>query len=212
MNKTLRISALCALIALTALSSFAQTRPMVGTVIDIDEGRGRLQIEYDDDSTRVLVETDSVSTVYYGFGTAIAGKPEIFTGTGPASEGPVPKPKRARAASSSVIWPWAKRAPMVCHPLPRLLQGYRAGQPHYLRIRWNNARGNQVLPKRHFPCMVGQVGGVFLFANHRQSHQVCRLGGLSVFLRYAFKMREQCVDEPNGGIALLLRGDPGESL
>ncbi|HEX6087035.1 MAG TPA: hypothetical protein VF266_21070 [Thermoanaerobaculia bacterium] len=54
---------------------------MVGTVIDIDEGRGRLQIEYDDDSTRVLVETDSVSTVYYGFGTVIAGKPEIFTGS-----------------------------------------------------------------------------------------------------------------------------------
>ena len=81
MTQTLRISALCALIALTAVSSFAQTRPMVGTVIDIDEGRGRLQIEYDDDGTRVLVETDSVSTVYYGFGTAIAGKPEIFTGS-----------------------------------------------------------------------------------------------------------------------------------
>lgn len=81
MKQTLRISALCALVALTALSSFAQTRPMVGTVIDIDEGRGRLQLEYDDDSSRVLVETDSVSTVYYGFGTAIAGKPEIFTGS-----------------------------------------------------------------------------------------------------------------------------------
>ena len=81
MHQNLRIPALCALIALTALSSFAQTRPMVGTVIDIDEGRGRLQIEYDDDGTRVMVETDSVSTVYYGFGTVIAGKPEIFTGS-----------------------------------------------------------------------------------------------------------------------------------
>ncbi len=81
MQKTLRISALCALIALTALSTFAQTRPMVGTVIDIDEGRGRLQIEYDDDVTRVTVESDSVSTTYYGFGTMIAGKPEIFTGS-----------------------------------------------------------------------------------------------------------------------------------
>ncbi|HVG25210.1 MAG TPA: DUF5666 domain-containing protein [Thermoanaerobaculia bacterium] len=54
---------------------------MVGTVIDVDEGRGRLQIEYDDDGTRMTIETDSVSTVYHGFGTAIAGKPEIFTGS-----------------------------------------------------------------------------------------------------------------------------------
>ena len=81
MRQTLRISALCALVALTAVSTFAQTRPMVGTVIDVDEGRGRLQIEYDDDGTRMTVETDAVSTVYYGFGTVIAGKPEIFTGS-----------------------------------------------------------------------------------------------------------------------------------
>jgi hypothetical protein len=81
MKQTLRISALYALVALTAVSTFAQTRPMVGTIIDVDEGRGRLQIEYDDDGSRVTVETDSVSTVYYGFGTVIAGKPEIFTGS-----------------------------------------------------------------------------------------------------------------------------------
>src|SRR5215212_7164492 len=81
MNQTLRVSALCALIALTAVSTFAQSRPMIGTVIDIDEGRGRLQIEYDDDGTRVTIETDAVSTVYNGFGTVIAGKPEIFTGS-----------------------------------------------------------------------------------------------------------------------------------
>ena len=81
MFKTLRVSALCALMVLTAVSTFAQTRPMVGTVIDIDEGRGRLQIEYDDDGTRVTIETDSVSTVYHGFGTVIAGKPEIFKGS-----------------------------------------------------------------------------------------------------------------------------------
>jgi hypothetical protein len=81
MNQTLRISALCALIALTAVCTFAQSRPMVGTIIDVDEGRGRLQIEYDDDGTRVTVETDAVSTVYHGFGTVIAGKPEIFTGS-----------------------------------------------------------------------------------------------------------------------------------
>ena len=80
MRQTLRISALCALIALTAVSTFAQTRPTSGTVIDIDEGRGRLQVEYDD-GTRMTVETDAVSTVYQGFGTVIAGKPEIFTGS-----------------------------------------------------------------------------------------------------------------------------------
>lgn len=80
MRQTLRISALGALIALMAVSTFAQTRPMAGTVIDIDEGRGRLQIEYDD-ATRMTIETDSVSTVYHGFGTVIAGKPEIFTGS-----------------------------------------------------------------------------------------------------------------------------------
>ena len=81
MRRILRISAVSVVLALTALSSYAQSRPMVGTVIDIDEGRGRLQIEYDEDQSRMTIETDSVSTVYYGFGTAIAGKPEIFTGS-----------------------------------------------------------------------------------------------------------------------------------
>lgn len=81
MSQILRLSAVCALLALAALSTFAQSRPMVGTVIDVDEGRGRLQIEYDDDRTRMIVETDAVTTVYYGFGTVIAGKPEIFTGS-----------------------------------------------------------------------------------------------------------------------------------
>lgn len=81
MRQFLRISAVSAILALAAVSSFAQSRPMVGTVIDIDEGRGRLQIEYDEDQSRMTIETDSVSTVYYGFGTAIAGKPEIFTGS-----------------------------------------------------------------------------------------------------------------------------------
>jgi hypothetical protein len=54
---------------------------MTGTVIDVDEGRGRLQIETDDDQTRAAIELDAVSTVYYGFGGVIAGKPEIFTGS-----------------------------------------------------------------------------------------------------------------------------------
>lgn len=81
MRQTLRISALCALIALTAVSTFAQSSPMAGTVVDVDEGRGRLQIEYDEDRTRVTIETDAVSTIYYGFGGVIAGKPEIFKGS-----------------------------------------------------------------------------------------------------------------------------------
>jgi len=81
MRQLSRISALCALIALTAVSTFAQSGPMVGTVIDVDEGRGRLQIEYDDDRTRMTIETDAVATVYHGFGGVIAGKPEIFTGS-----------------------------------------------------------------------------------------------------------------------------------
>lgn len=81
MRQTLRISAVCALLALTAVSTFAQSRPMTGTVINVDEGRGRLQVEYDDDQTRMTIETDAISTVYYGFGGVIAGKPEIFTGS-----------------------------------------------------------------------------------------------------------------------------------
>lgn len=80
MRQTLRISALCVLLALTAVSTFAQSGPTAGTVIDVDEGRGRLQIEFDD-RTRMTIETDAISTTYYGFGGVIAGKPEIFTGS-----------------------------------------------------------------------------------------------------------------------------------
>jgi hypothetical protein len=55
---------------------------MIGTVYDIDLGPGRLQIEMDDAArTRVTIETDSVSSTYHGFGTMIAGKPEIFVGS-----------------------------------------------------------------------------------------------------------------------------------
>lgn len=82
MTRTLRVSALCAIVVLAALSTFAQDRPLTGTVIDVDEGRGRLQIELDDASySRVTIETDSVSTTYHGFGTMIAGNAEIFTGS-----------------------------------------------------------------------------------------------------------------------------------
>ena len=82
MRSTLRISMVCALIALAAVSTFAQERPMAGTVVDLDMGRGRITIETDDSSyQRVTIETDSVATQYIGFGTMIAGKPEIFTGS-----------------------------------------------------------------------------------------------------------------------------------
>jgi Domain of unknown function (DUF5666) len=82
MTRNMRISALCVLVALGGLSTFAQDRPMVGTVYDIDLGPGRLQIEMDDASkSRATIETDSVSTTYYGFGTVIGGKPEIFLGS-----------------------------------------------------------------------------------------------------------------------------------
>lgn len=82
MARTLRVSAFFALLVISALSTFAQSGPLVGTVIDVDEGRGRLQIEADNDSkSRITIETDSVSTTYHGFGTVIADKPEIFTGS-----------------------------------------------------------------------------------------------------------------------------------
>jgi len=82
MTRNLRISALCAIFALASLSIFAQERSLVGTVYDIDLGSGRLQVEVDDAAkTRVTIETDSISTSYYSFGTVIGGKPEIFIGS-----------------------------------------------------------------------------------------------------------------------------------
>jgi hypothetical protein len=88
MRRTVRFSMIYAILALAAVSAFAQsssrtgTGALTGTVIDIDNGRGRLQIESDDDRyARTAIETDSISTQYLGFGTMIAGKPEIFTGT-----------------------------------------------------------------------------------------------------------------------------------
>jgi hypothetical protein len=67
---------------LAASSSLAQDRPVVGTVIDVDEGRRRLQIEVDAQyGSRVTIESDAVSTTWYGFGTVINDRPEIFTGS-----------------------------------------------------------------------------------------------------------------------------------
>lgn len=82
MTRTLRFTGLWALLALTTLSTFAQSRPMVGTVTDLNEGRGTITIQMDDAAyTQMIIDTDSVSTTYHGFGTMIAGKPEIFRGS-----------------------------------------------------------------------------------------------------------------------------------
>ena len=60
--------------------ALAQAR-LPNVLLLIDEGKGRLEVETDSGRSRVTVETDSVSTQYHGFGTMIAGKPEIFTGS-----------------------------------------------------------------------------------------------------------------------------------
>lgn len=75
-----RIAPLFAVLFLVALSSFAQTS-ITGTIVDVDEASKRLQIETDKDRTRLTVETDTVATQYNGFGSVIAGKPEIFIGS-----------------------------------------------------------------------------------------------------------------------------------
>jgi hypothetical protein len=90
MTRNLRFTAVFAILLLSSLSTFAQNSPsygtsssaLVGSVIDVDEGRGRLQIASDSDpGSRITVETDTVATQYRGFGTVIGGKPEIFTGS-----------------------------------------------------------------------------------------------------------------------------------
>jgi len=88
MTRNLRFLGVFAIFLLSAMSTFAQMSPsygtnsLVGSVVDVDEGRGRLQVESDSDpGSRITVETDTVSTQYRGFGTVIGGKPEIFTGS-----------------------------------------------------------------------------------------------------------------------------------
>lgn len=79
--RSLALSMLCTFVLL-ALPLTAQDRAVVGAVIDVDEGRGRIQIEADDEAAaRLTIETDAVATTYHGFGTMIAGKPEIFVGS-----------------------------------------------------------------------------------------------------------------------------------
>ena len=76
-----RFAALLVVVAVVSVPCQAQSGSLLGTVIDIDEARGRLAIETDDaEQEMIVIETDAVSTSYYGFGGVIAGKPEIFTG------------------------------------------------------------------------------------------------------------------------------------
>jgi len=88
MTRNLRFIAVFAILVLSAVSTFAQNSPsygtnsVSGTIVDVDEGRSRLQIESDSDpGSRITIEADSVSTQYRGFGSVIGGKPEIFTGS-----------------------------------------------------------------------------------------------------------------------------------
>lgn len=85
MTRNLRISAVLASLVLFTLSTFAQNNPQggtyqSGTVVDVDTGNRRLEIESDSDRRRISIESD-LATSYHGFGTMIAGKPEIFTGS-----------------------------------------------------------------------------------------------------------------------------------
>jgi hypothetical protein len=82
MTRNRRISIIWALCALFAVSSFAQDRTMVGTVVDLDETRNRLELKLDDAAqTHVTIQGDTVTTTYHNFGTVIADKPEVFVGS-----------------------------------------------------------------------------------------------------------------------------------
>jgi Domain of unknown function (DUF5666) len=82
MTRNLRISAVWAICVLAALSSFGQDRTMVGTVIDLEESRNRLQLQMDDAARTIMIyEADPVTTTYHGFGTVINDKPEVFVGS-----------------------------------------------------------------------------------------------------------------------------------
>jgi hypothetical protein len=95
--RNLRLSSLCSILVLSALSTFGQSSSqwrtaadisegargqLVGTVADVDDARNRLLIDPDDDrSVRVTVTADSLTTQFNGFGGVINGQPEIFTGS-----------------------------------------------------------------------------------------------------------------------------------
>src|SRR5947209_19795862 len=95
--RNLRLSSLCSILVLSALSTFGQSSSlwrtatdvsegarggMIGTVADVDDARNRLLLDPDDDrSARVTVTADALTTQFNGFGGVINGQPEIFTGS-----------------------------------------------------------------------------------------------------------------------------------
>jgi hypothetical protein len=95
--RNLRLSSLCSILVLCALSTFGQSSSlwrtatdisegtrggMVGTVADVDDARNRLLLDPDDDrNARVTVTADALTTQFNGFGGVINGQPEIFTGS-----------------------------------------------------------------------------------------------------------------------------------
>ncbi len=95
--RNLRRSAIFAIFALTAVSTFGQNSSqwrtaadisggvrgtIVGTVANVDEANGQIQLDSDNPSGgRIFVTADAVTTQYNGFGTVINGQPEIFTGS-----------------------------------------------------------------------------------------------------------------------------------
>lgn len=92
MARFTRILSLFALLSILSLSAFAQgwynagdvgqgsRGSVVGEVIDVSSGAQRVDVETDGGG-RITIDTDAVTTQYNGFGTVIAGKPEIFIGS-----------------------------------------------------------------------------------------------------------------------------------
>jgi len=92
-----KIRAILVFAALSTVAAFGQDRTVwrtsadvqegargsvTGTVSDTEAGRNRLIITPDEaQNDRILIDTDSVSTQYNGFGGTINGAPEIFIGS-----------------------------------------------------------------------------------------------------------------------------------
>jgi hypothetical protein len=92
-----KIRAILVFAALSAVAAFGQDRTVwrtsadvqegargsaTGTVSDTDAGRNRLILTPDDSQNdRIVIDTDSVSTQYNGFGGVINGSPEVFIGS-----------------------------------------------------------------------------------------------------------------------------------
>lgn len=92
-----KIRAILVFAALFTVAAFGQDRTVwrtsadvqegargsaTGTVSDTDAGRNRLILTPDDaQDDRIVIDTDSVSTQYNGFGGMINGAPEIFVGS-----------------------------------------------------------------------------------------------------------------------------------